>query len=63
MLPPVRRVVVTGLGVIAPTGSGVEAFWWTLREFCDQQLLPYVFADADDDATAMAGDMRSPQRP
>ncbi|HVT70054.1 MAG TPA: ATP-binding protein, partial [Trebonia sp.] len=29
--------------------SGVEAFWWTLREFCDQQLLPYVFADAEDD--------------
>src|SRR5262249_5794814 len=23
--------------------------WWTLKEFCDQQLLPYVFADAEDD--------------
>jgi 3-oxoacyl-[acyl-carrier-protein] synthase II len=27
----VRRVVVTGLGVIAPTGSGVEAFWDSLE--------------------------------
>ena len=27
----------------------MEAFWWTLNEFCDQQLLPYVFADAEDD--------------
>jgi hypothetical protein len=27
----------------------VEAFWWTLAEFCSQQLLPYVFTDAEDD--------------
>ena len=27
----------------------MEAFWWTLEEFCDQQLLPYVFADAEDE--------------
>jgi 3-oxoacyl-[acyl-carrier-protein] synthase II len=26
-----RRVVVTGLGVIAPTGTGVEAFWDSLE--------------------------------
>lgn len=25
--PPQRRVVVTGLGVVAPTGIGVEPFW------------------------------------
>jgi DNA helicase HerA-like ATPase len=29
--------------------SGVDAFWWTLAEFCSRQLLPYVFADAEDD--------------
>jgi DNA helicase HerA-like ATPase len=29
--------------------SGVTAFWWTLHEFCTRQLLPYVFADAEDD--------------
>ena len=29
--------------------SGVEAFWWTIAEFCAGQLLPYVFADAEDE--------------
>jgi hypothetical protein len=29
--------------------SGVHAFWWTLEEFCRDQLLPYVFADVEDE--------------
>jgi uncharacterized protein len=29
--------------------SGVTAFWWTLAEFCAGELLPYVFADAEDE--------------
>ena len=29
--------------------SGVTAFWWTLDEFCAGELLPYVFADAEDE--------------
>ena len=29
--------------------SGVAAFWWTLAEFCAEELLPYVFADAEDE--------------
>ena len=29
--------------------SGVDAFWWTLTEFCAGELLPYVFADAEDE--------------
>lgn len=29
--------------------SGVTAFWWTLGEFCARELLPYVFADAEDE--------------
>jgi DNA helicase HerA-like ATPase len=40
---------VTGRPNVTGRTSGVEAFWWTLAEFCDQQLLPYVFADAEDD--------------
>src|SRR5579859_2803707 len=39
----------TGRPNVAGRTSGVDAFWWTLREFCEQQLLPYVFADAEDD--------------
>jgi uncharacterized protein len=29
--------------------SGVDPFYWTLSEFCLDRLLPYVFADADDE--------------
>jgi DNA helicase HerA-like ATPase len=29
--------------------SGVDSFYWTLEELCARQLLPYVFADADDE--------------
>lgn len=29
--------------------EGVHAFWWTLAEFCSRQLLPYVFADIEDE--------------
>jgi DNA helicase HerA-like ATPase len=39
----------TGRPNVAGRTSGVEAFWWTLAEFCSQQLLPYVFTDAEDD--------------
>jgi uncharacterized protein len=40
---------MTGRPNVTGRTSGVEAFWWTLAEFCSQQLLPYVFADAEDD--------------
>lgn len=29
--------------------AGVDPFYWTLAEFCADRLLPYVFADADDE--------------
>lgn len=29
--------------------DGVHAFWWTINEFCTDGLLPYVFADAEDE--------------
>ncbi|GAA2036390.1 ATP-binding protein [Polymorphospora rubra] len=29
--------------------AGVDSFYWTLAEFCADGLLPYVFADADDE--------------
>lgn len=40
---PSGRPYVTG------RTSGVSAFWWTLAEFCSGELLPYVFADAEDE--------------
>jgi DNA helicase HerA-like ATPase len=40
---PSGRPFVTG------RTSGVTSFWWTLAEFCSEELLPYVFADAEDE--------------
>ena len=39
----------TGRPNVTGRTSGVEAFWWTPKEFCEQQFLPYVFADAEDE--------------
>ena len=39
----------TGRPHVTGRTSGVNAFWWTLAEFCDQELLPYVFADVEDE--------------
>lgn len=39
----------TGRPYVTARTAGVAAFWWTIEEFCQQQLLPYVFADADDE--------------
>ncbi|MCB0974596.1 MAG: ATP-binding protein [Actinobacteria bacterium] len=51
------------VGIVAPprpgdpaatpaTGSrsvGIKPFFWTLEQFCHQQLLPFLFADAEDE--------------
>jgi DNA helicase HerA-like ATPase len=39
----------TGAPDVASRLHGVDAFYWTLAEFCADRLLPFVFADADDD--------------
>ncbi len=39
----------TGRPHVSGRTSGVHAFWWTLAEFCELELLPYCFADAEDD--------------
>jgi hypothetical protein len=39
----------TGRPNVTGRTSGVQAFWWTIAEFCAGQLLPYVFADAEDE--------------
>ncbi len=40
---------LSGRPHVAGRTGGVTAFWWTLAEFCSRELLPYVFADAEDD--------------
>jgi DNA helicase HerA-like ATPase len=39
----------TGRPHVTGRTSGVTGFWWTLNEFCQRELLPYVFADAEDE--------------
>lgn len=39
----------TGRPNVTGRTSGVEAFWWTIAEFCERQLLPFAFADAEDE--------------
>lgn len=46
--PPVAGDT-TGKPDVTGRTSGVHAFWWTLADFCSQELLPYVFADKEDD--------------
>ncbi len=40
---------VNGRPNVAGRTSGVSAFWWTLEEFCREELLPYAFADMEDE--------------
>ncbi len=46
---PPRAGDPTGSPDVASRMIGVDAFYWTLAEFCGDRLLPFVFADADDD--------------
>jgi DNA helicase HerA-like ATPase len=46
--PPRRQDPNAGPDVSSRRG-GVHAFYWTLEEFCTEQLLPFVFADSEDE--------------
>ncbi len=46
---PARRGMSTGAPDVQSRAEGVTAFFWSLREFCDGELLPFLFADAEDD--------------
>ena len=42
--------------VLPDTGSraeGVDAYYWTLREFCRERMLRFLFADADDETSQL----------
>ena len=46
---PPRAGDAAGTPDVSSRLTGVDAFYWTLSEFCADRLLPYVFADADDE--------------
>lgn len=46
---PPRRDDPTGRPDVSARTHGVHAYWWTLEEFCREELLPFVFADVEDE--------------
>ncbi|MEU6725757.1 ATP-binding protein [Nonomuraea wenchangensis] len=46
---PPRPNDPNGVPHVAARTQGVSAFYWTLVEFCQEELLRFVFADADDE--------------
>ena len=49
--PPRRDGVGDGVAApdVASRSLGVRSFFWTIHDFCEQGLLPFLFADAEDD--------------
>jgi hypothetical protein len=46
---PPRRGDRNGAPDVSARATGVTSFFWTLAQFCSEQLLPFLFADAEDD--------------
>ncbi|CAN5736384.1 ATP-binding protein [soil metagenome] len=46
---PPRRGDPTARPDVASRTEGVTSFFWTLEQFCAEELLPFLFADAEDD--------------
>ncbi|MCU0310522.1 MAG: ATP-binding protein [Acidimicrobiales bacterium] len=46
---PPRRGAPDAAPDVASRTLGVTSFFWTLEEFCAEELLPFLFADTEDD--------------
>ena len=46
-----RREVMPEL---APRQDGVDAYYWTLREFCRERMLRFLFAETDDETSQIS---------
>jgi DNA helicase HerA-like ATPase len=46
---PARRDDPSAAPDVASRDLGVDAFFWTIEEFANEELLPFVFADAEDE--------------
>ncbi len=46
---PARHDDPTAAPDVASRHTGVTTFFWTLQDFCRDDLLPFLFADAEDD--------------
>ena len=52
-----NRVVITGMGVLAPNGIGLEAFWESLLQ-CRSGIGPITLFDASKFKTRIAGEIK-----
>lgn len=57
MMPNRNRVVVTGIGVLAPNGTGVKAFWKSLLEGASG-VGPITLFDATNFKSRIAGEVK-----
>ena len=46
---PPRRSSAIAVADVASRTSGVTAFFWTLKEFCHDDLLPFLFVESEDE--------------
>ena len=46
---PPRRGSANAVPDVATRHNGVRSFFWTVHQFCVDDLLPFLFADAEDD--------------
>ena len=49
VLAPPRRGDANAAPDVANRHGGVRSFFWTIEQFCRDELLPFLFADAEDD--------------
>ena len=49
VLAPPRRGAASARPDVASRNEGVRSFFWTLHQFCTDELLPFLFADAEDE--------------
>lgn len=51
---PVKPGVAEAVPATGSRQDGVNGYFWTLREFCEQRLLRFMFAEADNEASQMS---------
>lgn len=49
ILAPPRKGDANAAPQVSARGEGVRSFFWTIEEFCRDGLLPFLFADAQDE--------------
>ena len=47
--PPPRRRIPPSPATVTSRTEGVTSVFWTIQQFCEDELLPFLFADAEDD--------------